>query len=65
MTAALDAIARLDYGTPRPGDTELAEVFDRHCRWGQDRYEHALHERLLADWNEQYGDDDEPAELAA
>ena len=30
MTAALDALDRLDFGTPLPGDTVLAAVFDRH-----------------------------------
>lgn len=34
MTAALDALARLDDGLPLPGDDVLLAVFDRHCQWG-------------------------------
>jgi hypothetical protein len=33
VTAALDALARLDDGTPLPGDAALAAVFERHCQW--------------------------------
>lgn len=34
MTAAVDALARIDDGVALPGDDALAEVFDRHCQWG-------------------------------
>jgi hypothetical protein len=34
MTAAVDALSRLDDGVALPGDRTLAEIFDRHCRWG-------------------------------
>ncbi len=37
MTAALDAIARIDFGLDLPGDRELADVFDRHLQWEADR----------------------------
>lgn len=32
MTAALEALTRLDDGLELPGDRELAEIFERHCR---------------------------------
>lgn len=32
MTAALDALDRLDFGTPQPGDCEAVEVYERECR---------------------------------
>lgn len=32
MTAALDAVARLDAGTTLPGDTVLADRLDVHCQ---------------------------------
>ncbi|WP_433731127.1 hypothetical protein ACQP2Y_21885 [Actinoplanes sp. CA-051413] len=34
MTAATDALARLDDGDTHPGDHTLADIFDRHCQWG-------------------------------
>jgi hypothetical protein len=34
MTAAVDALSRLDDGVALPGDRTLAEIFDQHCRWG-------------------------------
>lgn len=37
MTAALDAITRVDFGEASPADRELAAVFDRHCSWDNDR----------------------------
>lgn len=33
MTAALDALARLDDGVPLPGDRTLADLFDQHIQW--------------------------------
>jgi hypothetical protein len=33
MTAATDALCRLDDGNPLPGDRTLAAIFDRHCAW--------------------------------
>lgn len=50
MTAALDAIARLDDGLELPGDRELAEVFDRHCGWEADRLDDARRQSEFADW---------------
>jgi hypothetical protein len=34
MTAAMNALSRLDDGISQPGDRTLADIFDRHCRWG-------------------------------
>ena len=42
MTAALDAIARLDDGLALPGDRELADDFDQYLRWDADRQAVAL-----------------------
>ncbi len=42
MTAALDAIARLDFGQPLPGDAEIAAVFDRHSSDDWFRFEQHL-----------------------
>lgn len=33
MTAALDALARIDDGFALAGDRDLAALFDRHCQW--------------------------------
>jgi hypothetical protein len=36
VTAALDALARLDDGLPVSAtDRRLLAVFEEHCRWGQ------------------------------
>jgi hypothetical protein len=32
VTAALDALARLDDGAPLPGDRALADLFDLDCQ---------------------------------
>jgi hypothetical protein len=32
MTAALDALARLDFDTVLPEDAAVLEVFERHCQ---------------------------------
>jgi hypothetical protein len=37
LAAAQDALARLDDGGALPGDTVLAEIFDRHCKWDAQR----------------------------
>jgi hypothetical protein len=35
MTAALDALSRLDDGLPvATADRDMLAVFDAHCRWG-------------------------------
>jgi hypothetical protein len=34
VAAAQDAIARLDEGTARPGDTALVAAYDRYCEQG-------------------------------
>ncbi len=50
MTAALDAVARLDFDRPLLGDEAIAEIFDRHCRWEQDRRVSAHVAAELAAW---------------
>jgi hypothetical protein len=50
VTAALDAIARLDDGIPQPGDSEIAAIFDAHCQWEALRYDDRLREIEYADW---------------
>ena len=50
MTAALDAICRIDDGTPLPGDDEIADVFDRHCDWEYLRLDDLRRRDELADW---------------
>lgn len=50
MSLALDARFRLDYGTPLPGDVEIAAIFEAHCQWEQDRREHAAAVAELAEW---------------
>ena len=34
MSAALDAVTRLDYTTPLPEDAAVLAVFERHCQKG-------------------------------
>lgn len=50
MTAALDAIARIDEGMPLPGDRTIADIFDQHCQWEALRYDDRLREIEYADW---------------
>jgi hypothetical protein len=50
MTAALDAITRLDFGQALPGDAVIAAIFEAHCQWEQARRVHAQDTADLADW---------------
>ncbi|GGN39783.1 hypothetical protein FHR83_006642 [Actinoplanes campanulatus] len=50
MTAALDALDRLDYGSPLPGDVEIAAIFDRHCQWEALRLDDRMREYEHMEW---------------
>lgn len=50
MTAALDAITRIDFGQALPGDAEIAAIFEMHCQWDQARRETAHVAAELAAW---------------
>ncbi len=42
MSAALDAITRTDLGVALPGDSDIADVFDRHLQWPATAFELGL-----------------------
>jgi hypothetical protein len=50
LSAAVDARIRLDEGIARPGDADLAEKFERHCRQQQEVFEDRIREAEHALW---------------
>jgi hypothetical protein len=50
LSAAADALHRLDNNTPRPGDADLAAAFERLCRQQQEVFEDHIREAEHALW---------------
>jgi hypothetical protein len=50
LSAAADARLRLDEGIGRPGDADLAELFERHCRLRDEVLADRIHQIERATW---------------